>query len=109
MSSGPHIFGVRHLSPMGAWQLRAFLDRVRPAAVLIEGLADATALLPDLVSGMTTPPVAILAYTAELPARSLVYPVARYSPEYQAARWAAEHKALCRFIDLPGWRGRCLR
>ncbi len=102
MSSGPHIFGVRHLSPMGAWQLRAFLDRVRPAAVLIEGLADATALLPDLVSGMTTPPVAILAYTAELPARSLVYPVARYSPEYQAARWAAEHKALCRFIDLPG-------
>ncbi len=102
MSNGPHIFGVRHLSPMGAWQLRAFLDRVRPAAVLIEGLADATALLPDLVSGMTTPPVAILAYTAELPARSLVYPVARYSPEYQAARWAAEHKALCRFIDLPG-------
>jgi hypothetical protein len=102
MSTGPHIFGVRHLSPMGAWQLRAFLDRVRPAAVLIEGLADATALLPDLVAAQTTPPVAILAYTAELPARSLVYPVARYSPEYQAARWAAEHKALCRFIDLPG-------
>lgn len=87
---------------MGAWHLRAFLDRVQPKAVLIEGLADATALLPDLVSAQTTPPVAILAYTAELPARSLVYPVARYSPEYQAAKWAAEHKALCRFIDLPG-------
>ncbi len=102
MSKAPHIFGVRHLSPMGAWQLRAFLDRVKPKAVLIEGLADATALLPDIVSAQTTPPVAILAYTAELPARSMVYPLARYSPEYQAAKWAAEHKALCRFIDLPG-------
>lgn len=102
MTAAPHIFGVRHLSPMGAWHLRAFLDRVKPKAVLIEGLADATALLADIVSAQTTPPVAILAYTAELPARSIVYPLARYSPEYQAAKWAAENKALCRFIDLPG-------
>jgi Family of unknown function (DUF5682) len=101
MSAGPHIFGVRHLSPMGAWQLRAFLDRIQPQAVLIEGLSDASGLLADLVSKETCPPVAVLAYTAELPARSLVYPMARYSPEYQAARWAAQHKAVCRFIDLP--------
>ena len=37
------VFGVRHLSPMGAWQLRAFLERTRPDLVLIEGL-DETAV-----------------------------------------------------------------
>lgn len=101
MTTEPHIFGVRHLSPMGAWHLRAFLEGVQPKAVLIEGMADATPLISDLVSASSVPPVAILAYTAELPARSLVYPLARYSPEYQAALWAAEHDAECRFIDLP--------
>ena len=40
-----HVFGVRHLSPSGAWHLRHFLDQVKPQAVLIEGLpAD---LFPD--------------------------------------------------------------
>ena len=43
-----HVFGVRHLSPTGAWHLRAFLDRTRPELVLIEGLDDATDLLPDI-------------------------------------------------------------
>jgi hypothetical protein len=33
--------------------------------------------------------------------RTLVYPVALYSPEYQALLWAAEHKARVEFIDLP--------
>ena len=36
-----HVFGVRHLSPTGAWHLRRFLDKVRPKVVLIEGLDDA--------------------------------------------------------------------
>ena len=29
--TGIHFFGVRHLSPGGAWHLRATLDAVRPA------------------------------------------------------------------------------
>lgn len=96
-----HVFGVRHLSPAGAWHLRRFLDRVRPRAVLIEGLADAAGLVPDIVRTDTRPPVAILAYTDALPVRTLVYPLARYSPEYQALRWADEHDARVEFIDLP--------
>ncbi len=101
MSGKIHVFGVRHLSPMGAWQLRAFLDDVRPEVVLIEGLDDADDLLADIVRKETKPPIAILAYTDSLPVRTLVYPFARYSPEYQAVRWAKERNARAEFFDLP--------
>jgi hypothetical protein len=96
-----NVFGVRHLSPMGAWQLRAYLDRLQPRVVLIEGLNDATSLIPDMTRKETRPPIAILAYTASQPVRTLVYPLAAYSPEYQAIRWARENQALVEFIDLP--------
>jgi len=96
-----HVFGVRHLSPSGAWHLRRFLDKVRPKVVLIEGLDDAVALIPDITRKGTKPPIAILAYTDSQPVRTLVYPVARYSPEYQALKWADEHDARAEFIDLP--------
>ncbi len=96
-----HVFGVRHLSPSGAWHLRRFLDQVRPKIVLIEGLDDAASLIPDITRAGTKPPIAILAYTDSQPVRTLVYPVARYSPEYQALKWADEHDAQAEFIDLP--------
>ena len=95
------VFGVRHLSPMGAWQLRAHLDRMQPEVVLIEGLDDATELIPDMTRKATKPPIAILAYTDKLPVRTLVYPLAKYSPEYQAIVWARETGARVEFIDLP--------
>jgi hypothetical protein len=101
MSWHIHVFGVRHLSPMGAWQLRDFLDSTKPELVLIEGLDDATDLLPDVTRKETSPPIAILAYTDTLPVRTLVYPFARYSPEYQAICWAHENGAEAKFFDLP--------
>ena len=101
MSAGVHVFGVRHLSPGGAWHLRATLDTLRPKVVLIEGLSDADSLIPDLTRSGTKPPVAILAYTDSVPVRTLVYPMAAYSPEYQALVWAKENRARVEFIDLP--------
>lgn len=95
------VFGVRHLSPMGAWHLRQYLDRTRPELILVEGLDDATELLPDVTRRETQPPIAILAYTSDLPVRTLVYPFAKYSPEYQAIRWASEHGVRAEFFDLP--------
>ena len=95
------MFGVRHLSPAGAWHLRRYLDTVRPKVVCIEGLADAGPLVPHLTHRGTVPPVAILAYTADLPVRTLVYPLARYSPEFQAVKWAKDNGARVEFIDLP--------
>jgi hypothetical protein len=96
-----NVFGVRHLSPTGAWHLRRYLDHVRPKRVLIEGLSDADELIPHMTRKGTRPPIAILAYTDSLPVRTLVYPLARYSPEYQALKWADEHKVPVEFIDLP--------
>lgn len=95
------VFGVRHLSPSGAWHLRRFLDRVQPEVVLIEGLSDADPLIRDITRKGSEPPIAILAYTETLPVRTLVYPFATYSPEYQALVWAKENKATAEFIDLP--------
>jgi hypothetical protein len=95
------VFGVRHLSPSGAWHLRKFLDRTQPKVVLIEGLSDADELVPHITKKGTKPPIAILAYTDTLPVRTLVYPIARYSPEYQAMVWAKENNARVEFIDLP--------
>lgn len=96
-----NVFGVRHLSPAGAWHLRKYLDALKPDIVLIEGLADATELIPQIVRRDTKPPIALLAYTDSLPVRTLIYPLAQYSPEYQAMAWANKHDAKVDFIDLP--------
>ncbi|MDA1017522.1 MAG: DUF5682 family protein [Planctomycetota bacterium] len=96
-----NVFGVRHLSPSGAWHLRRYLDRLKPDVVLIEGLSDANDLISDITRNGSVPPIAILAYSDSLPVRTLVYPFAAYSPEYQALVWAKENRAVAEFIDLP--------
>ncbi|MCA9050736.1 MAG: hypothetical protein KDA89_18485 [Planctomycetaceae bacterium] len=96
-----HVFGVRHLSPAGAWHLRRYLDDVRPDVVLIEGMSDTEGLIKDILRKDSVPPIAILAYTDDLPVRTILYPFAEYSPEYQALRWAKDNKARAEFIDLP--------
>src|SRR5437870_7150778 len=101
MPATPHIFGVRHVSPAAAWHLRQLLDRVRPKLVLIEGSDDADELIPHVVSRRSKLPIAILAYTTDVPVRTFVYPIATYSPEYQALVWCQENKARARFMDLP--------
>jgi len=96
-----NVFGVRHLSPAGAWHLRRYLDRLKPDLILIEGLADANELISQVTRKGTRPPIALLAYTDSLPVRTLIYPLAKYSPEFQAMCWADEHDAAVEFIDLP--------
>src|SRR5216684_4382513 len=95
-ASFPHIFGVRHLSPAAAWHLRQLLDRVRPKVVLIEGSDDADELIPHIVSAKSKLPIAILAYTAKAPVRTLVYPLAMYSPDYQALLRCQENTLFAR-------------
>ena len=101
MLLAPHIFGVRHLSPAASWHLRQLLDRVRPRLVMIEGSDDADGLIPHIVSPGSKLPIAILAYTSDTPVRTFVYPLATYSPEYQALLWCKENKVKARFMDLP--------
>lgn len=96
-----HIFGVRHLSPGGARHLLERLDALSPTAVLIEGPSDATGEIRHLVHVATKPPVAMLAFTEEVPVRTVLWPFAEYSPELQAMKWAHQHGAEASFIDLP--------
>ncbi|WP_110113109.1 DUF5682 family protein [Bacillus sp. CGMCC 1.16541] len=97
----PHIFGVRHLSPASAYHVEKWLDDVKPTAVLIEGPADATPLIAHIARKEVKPPLAIMAYTQEVPVQTVVYPLASYSPEYRAIIWAIQHDVHVSFIDLP--------
>ena len=94
-------FGVRHLSPAAAYHLTTVLDALRPTAVLVEGPADATEHIKHLAHDDTRPPIALLAYTEARPVRSILYPLAEYSPEWAALTWGLRNKAEVRFIDLP--------
>lgn len=96
-----HVFGIRHLSPAGAYHLRAFLEEKKPTAVLVEGPGDASEYISQLVARKVVPPVALLAYSDQLPVRTLLYPFAVYSPEYQAFLWSEQNGVHAEFIDLP--------
>jgi hypothetical protein len=105
MASEVRIFGIRHHGPGSARRLTEALDELRPAMVLIEGPSDASDLLPMLADPAMVPPVALLTYAADDPVRSIFWPFATYSPEFQAACWAVRNGATARFIDLPAsWR-----
>jgi hypothetical protein len=101
--SGPlgRVFGVRHLSPMGAIQLERYIDEVEPTAIVIEGPADADAMIPLLAHRKSKPPLALLSFTQTRPVRSILYPLAAYSPEWMAITQGLARKALVRFMDLP--------
>ena len=97
----PILFGVRHLSPAAAFQLRRALDAARPELVLVEGPSDLNGQMKWLCHPDARFPTAILAYTREAPVRTILWPFAVYSPELQAILWAHEHGVECRFMDLP--------
>ncbi len=103
--SDVHLFGIRHHGPGSARRVVQALAALRPSAVLIEGPADTTELLPLLAKPKMIPPVALLTYSKDRPGEAVFWPLARYSPEYQAARWALANEVDLQFIDLPaGWR-----
>src|ERR1044072_4406359 len=94
------LFGFRHHGPGSAARLVDALDALQPATVLIEGPADASDLLPLLADPAMRTPVALLTYAEQDPANARFLPMAEYSPEFQAARWAMRQGAVLRFIDL---------
>ncbi|MER9639079.1 DUF5682 family protein [Mesorhizobium sp. M0239] len=94
-------FGIRHHGPGSADSLVQALQELKPVAVLIEGPADASPLLPLLAHPEMQPPVALLCYPEDDPASTSFWPFAEFSPEYQATLWAVTNNAAVRFIDLP--------
>ncbi|XKK36883.1 DUF5682 family protein [Nocardiopsis sp. ARC36] len=122
-TSGLHVLGVRHHGPGSARAVRAALEEIKPDAVLIEGPPEADAL--TALVGELEPPVALLAYVADAPARGgkapaggdgeeraavedrrsrdgwAFWPFASFSPEWEALRYAVANDVPVRFCDLP--------
>lgn len=95
------VFGIRHHGPGSARSLRLALERFTPDTILIEGPADADPLVGFVDADGMRPPVALLAYVPDTPARAAFWPYAAFSPEWQAMRYAAEFDVPVRFCDLP--------
>ncbi|MGW2641429.1 DUF5682 family protein [Streptomyces sp. NPDC001348] len=100
-AAGPLLLGVRHHGPGSARAVRAALAAARPGVVLIEGPPEADALIPLAADDGMRPPVALLAHAVDEPGRSAFWPLAEFSPEWVAIRWALEHGVPARFVDLP--------
>ncbi|MEU5842721.1 DUF5682 family protein [Rhodococcus sp. NPDC047139] len=95
------VFGIRHHGPGSARALVQALTEFEPDTVLIEGPSDADPVLALAAADDMVPPVALLAYARDEPARAAFWPFAAFSPEWQALRWAYLHDADVRFCDLP--------
>ncbi len=99
-----HVVGVRHHSPACARLVRETIAAHRPAHVLIEGPADFSDRIGELLLGHV-PPVAIFSYVRDdLRTRLSWAPFCDYSPEWIALTDGHAAGAEVRFIDLPGWR-----
>lgn len=111
-------FGVKHFSPACARHVTELILEMKPAAVLIEGPEDATALLPYMVHEDTRPPFTIFSSYVDkdnqfglngtlspgenIPARYRSWwPFTDYAPEYAAMKAAQQVGAELRFIDAP--------
>lgn len=96
-----HIFGIRHHGPGSARSLLAALEQLQPSVILVEGPPDAQEMLAHAGRAGIEPPVALLVYVQDEPGRSVFYPFAAFSPEWQAIRWGLAHRVPVRFMDLP--------
>lgn len=95
------VLGVRHHGPGSARAVQRVLADYQPDCVLIEGPADADGLVKWVSHAEMAPPVALLAWSVEDPGRAAFWPLAVFSPEWQALRWAGQAGVPVRFMDLP--------
>lgn len=98
---GPLLLGVRHHGPGSARAVRAALEEGAPRVVLIEGPPEADALVALAADEGMRPPVALLAHVVDEPGRSAFWPLAEFSPEWVAIKWAVGAGVPVRFMDLP--------
>jgi hypothetical protein len=95
------VLGIRHHGPGSARSVADALAELDPDLVVIEGAPELDALLPLAGHADLVPPVAALVYAVETPRRAAFYPLAVFSPEWVAMRWAVQRGVAVRFADLP--------
>src|SRR5215472_10256298 len=96
-----HVFGIRHHGPGSAALLVRALDAVEPECVLIEGPPEADELIRYAQFAGMKPPVALLVHAASDANAAFFFPLAEFSPEWQAMLWALKRGVPVRFIDWP--------
>ncbi|MBO0752125.1 MAG: hypothetical protein J2P53_08440, partial [Bradyrhizobiaceae bacterium] len=79
----------------------AALEACDPAIVLVEGPPDADDMIAFAGLPAMSPPLALLVHERDDPAKARFFPLAVFSPEWQAMRWALVRQRPVRFIDLP--------
>ncbi|MGK5501206.1 DUF5682 family protein, partial [Streptomyces sp. URMC 125] len=97
----PLLLGVRHHGPGSARAVLAALEAREPEVLLVEGPPEADAVAKLAAHEEMRPPVALLAHTVDDPARAAFWPLAAFSPEWVALRWALGRGVPVRFFDLP--------
>ena len=103
MATAVSLYGIRHHGPGCARSLVKALDAQHPDCVVIEGPAGCEALLTHVLDTQLKPPVALLSHCVDDPQLAVFYPLAEFSPEWQALRWAAQANVPVRFMDVaPG-------
>ncbi|WP_108666225.1 DUF5682 family protein [Euzebya rosea] len=95
------VCGVRHHGPGSARSVLTVLEQVAPAHVVIEGPPELDGIVGWAGDADLVPPVAALVYRPDLPSRSSFYPMATFSPEWNALRWAVRNDVAVSFADLP--------
>ena len=88
-SEAPLLVGVRHHSAMLARAVPAMLDTFKPKSVLIELPSDLQDSMGYLAHPDTVAPIAISAIDPQ--GNLFFYPLADFSPELAAIRWAYGH------------------
>ncbi|MCU1433692.1 MAG: hypothetical protein JWR71_417 [Pseudarthrobacter sp.] len=96
-----HILGIRHHGSGSARSVAEALATIRPDLVLVEGPPELDPVIPLVADSGMIPPVAALIYAADQPRLATFYPLAEFSPEWVAFRWAHSVGIPVRAIDLP--------
>jgi hypothetical protein len=79
----------------------AALEELAPQCLLIEGPPDADEMIAWMAHAGMQPPVALLVYQTDDAKQAAFFPLAEFSPEWCAARWALQRGIPVRFMDLP--------
>ncbi len=96
-----HLLGIRHHGPGSCRNIVQRLEQIRPDLILLEGPAEAEALMAFVSDGQMKPPVALLGYQPDVPQNAVFYPFADFSPEWQTLSHALREGVVLRFFDLP--------
>ncbi|QDV47713.1 VWA domain containing CoxE-like protein [Stieleria neptunia] len=94
----PLLIGVRHHSAMLARAMPALLERFAPDVILIELPSDLSDWMPHIADPQTQAPIAISAVDPD--GGMMFYPLADFSPEFAAVRWASANGVSVRACDL---------